>query len=256
MKKPLPRLYRPDEIRRARSALLRRSYPRLQMMLLVTITGASGLFASFVLLHEGMVVMWQHYLAAFGLAYLVFLVLLWLWLRTRAEDYDVPDSSGAGGSGGSGDVFTGGGGQFGGGGASGSFDGPDVDLSLVGDVVSNALGSAGDTLGAADELAVPLLAIMAIVAFIAAIVCSSLFMVYTAPELFAELLVDGVLSASLYHKLRGLRTRHWLETAIHRTALPFLITAVIVSAAGWAMALYAPDAHSLGEVIYHVERRG
>lgn len=58
-----------------------------------------------------------------------------------------------------------------------------------------------------------------------------------------------VLSASLYRRLRGLATRHWLETAFRRTALPFALTAAIVSASGWGMALYAPEAHSIGDVI-------
>ena len=73
---------------------------------------------------------------------------------------------------------------------------------------------------------------------------------------FAELLLDGVLSASLYRRLRGLETRHWLETALRRTALPFFLTAIIVSASGWAMTLYAPEAQSIGEVITHAKQAG
>lgn len=81
-------------------------------------------------------------------------------------------------------------------------------------------------------------------------------MVYSAPVLFAELLVDGVLSASLYRRLRGLETRHWLETAFRRTALPFALTAAIVSASGWGILLYAPEAHSIGDVISHSKQAG
>jgi hypothetical protein len=83
------------------------------------------------------------------------------------------------------------------------------------------------------------------------VLLSSFFMVYSAPVLFAELLVDGVLSASLYHRLRGFETRHWLETAIRRTVWPFVLTTAIVSASGWGMALYAPGAHSISDVIFH-----
>ena len=72
--------------------------------------------------------------------------------------------------------------------------------------------------------------------------------------LFAELIVDGVLSASLYRKLRELETRHWLETAIRRTAWPFAGTAAIVCDIGWAMAIYAPEAHSVGDVIAHAKQ--
>lgn len=222
------------------------------MFLLVTLTGGAGFVASYSFLHAGLVEMWLRYLASFGVAYLMFLLLLWLWLRTRAADYaDIPDISGSpsSGSGGSGACYSGKGGVFDGGGASGSFDAPSDGMSVMDD----SGGSIGDALGTvaeAEEFAIPL----AIFVLIGAMVFSSLFMVYSAPALFAELLVDGVLSASLYRRLRGLETRHWLETVLRRTALPFAATAIIVSASGWAMTLYVPGAHSIGDVISHSKR--
>jgi hypothetical protein len=166
--KVFPQFHRHLEIRRVRSKLERDSFPRLQMLLLVSLTGASGFVASYTFLHAGLVEMWLRYLASFAVGYLVFLVLIGAM------------------------VFS-------------SF------LMLY-------------------------------------------FMVYSAPALFAELLVDGVLSASLYRRLRGLETRHWLETALRHTALPFVLAATITSASGWAMALYAPEAHSIGDVIVHVRQ--
>lgn len=245
-----PKFYRHHEIRRIRNELERDSFPRLQMLLLVSLTGASGFFASFGLLHAGLIDMWIRYLASFGFAYLAFLVLLWVWLRTRADDYaDFADISGApsSGSGGSSTSFSGKGGDFGGGGANGSFA-ASSDGSILGDsdnIVGDALGTAAE----ADEFAIPL----AFLVIVGAIVFSSIFMVFSAPTLFAELLVDGVLSASLYRKLRGLDTRHWLETALRRTVLPFALTAAVVSCCGWLMSVYAPEAHSLGEVIAHAK---
>ncbi len=249
-----PRFHRHHEIQRIRGDLERDSFPRLQMLLLVTLTGASGFVASYILLHAGFVEMWLRYLASFGVAYLMFLVLLWLWLRTRAEDYaDVPDLSGSSssGSGSSGTCYSGKGGDFGGGGASGSFDTPSEHITVIGDSGSS-VGDALSTVAEAEEFAIPL----AVLVIAAAIAFSSLFMIYSAPILFAELLVDGVLSASLYRRLRGLETHHWLETALRRTALPFALTAAIVSASGWGMALYAPEAHSIGDVISHSKQGG
>lgn len=248
----LPRFHRHHEIRRIRGDLERDSFPRLQMFLLVTLTGASGFVASYLLLHAGFVEIWLRYLASFGVAYLMFLFLLWLWLRTRAEDYaDFPDITGSpsSGSSSSGTCYSGKGGDFGGGGASGSFDAP----SESGSVISDSGSSVDDALGTvaeAEEFAIPLVFLI----LIGAMLFSSLFMIYSAPVLFAELLVDGVLSASLYRRLRGLETRHWLETAFRRTALPFALTAAIVSASGWGMTLYAPEAHSIGDVISHSKR--
>lgn len=246
----MPRLLfrRHLEIRRLRNELERDGFPRLQMLLLVSLTGGIGFTASYLLLGAGLTEMWLRYLASIGVAYIAFLALLWLWLRTRAEDYNelldvsnlVPSSPGS-----SRDCVSGHGGGFGGGGASGSFDQAVVDAPTAGDAgpVGDAVASAAD----ADEFAIPLVVLV----LVGALILSSFLVIYSAPTLFAELLVDGVLSASLYRRLRGLETRHWLETALRRTAWPFLMTAAVVAVCGWAMALYAPGAHSIGEVLVH-----
>lgn len=242
------RFHRRYEIQRIRSHLERDGFPRLQMLLLVSLTGSAGFVASYFFLRAGLTEMWLRYLASFGIAYLAFLVLLWLWLRTRAEDYadlpDIlhvappsPDVSGA--------AYCGQGGSFDGGGASGSYDSLADHIAVpadAGDVIGDALGATTE----AEEFAIPLAALL----LVGALILSSFFMIYSAPVLFAELLVDGVLSASLYRKLRGLKTQHWLETALRRTAWPFVLTAVFVSATGWVMTLYAPGAHSIGDVVF------
>ena len=223
------------------------SFPRVQMSLIVGLTGAAGLLFSFIMLELGVTSMALRYPLALLMAYGVFLVLLWLWLRTRAEDYvDIPDFSGSGSSG-SGDcspVFEGGGGHFGGGGASGSFDGPaGSDASPL----SDAIGAVGDT----DELAIPLIA----VAFTLGLALASLYVVYLAPMLFAELLVDGALTYALYRRIKAADSPHWVESAVRRTALPFALTAVFVSVTGAAMEAWAPGAQSIGEVMQHTQLR-
>jgi hypothetical protein len=229
-------------------------WPRLQMLLIVLLTGGAGLLCSFALLHAGMDSMAVRYPLSVGGAYLAFLVLLWLWLRTSASDYidaaqiDLPLPGGGPRE----PVFAGGGGHSGGGGASGSFAVdeplpspglPQVDLpdgSSVGEAVGGAVGSA-------DEGAVPLVIVLVVAVVVAALFFATLYIVYLAPALFAELLVDGVLSASLYRRLRGLQTRHWLESAIRRTVIPFSVTAVTLAIAGYGLACYAPGARTLAD---------
>lgn len=233
--------------------LERDSFPRLQMGFIVTLTGGVGLLVSFLLLQSGMDSMALRYPIALAVAYLAFLLFLWIWLRTKAEDFvDIPDLSNAmpnlSGSGHSAPFQSGGGGDFGGGGASGSFDGPSsqsfagVDDS-TGDSIGDALGSVGD----ADELAIPIIAIV----FALGMAVASLYVVYLAPTLFAELLVDGVLSYTLYRHLHKVETHFWLSTAFERTVLPFLMTAIFLAIVGAAMAHYAPGAKSIGEVIHY-----
>ena len=61
----------------------------------------------------------------------------------------------------------------------------------------------------------------------------------------------GALSYALYRKIKATDSPHWLESAVRRTALPFVLTGVFVSITGAAMAAYAPGAHSIGQVIQH-----
>lgn len=246
---------RSHAILQARRKLEAESYPRLQMTLIAALTGAFGLLSSFLLLRQGVESMVVRYPTAVLLAYLMFLFLIWLWLRTNREDYvDVPDfsspsSGGAGPGCGSSveavaPIRSGGGGDFGGGGASTSFDGvgsPVDDGPGLGSDMSDAAGAFAE----ADELAIPLLAVVMAVG----LAFASLYVIYIAPALLAEVLVDGALSYALYRYVRGDDSEHWLATAVRRTVLPFIATAIFLAAAGAGMAAYAPGARSIGEVV-------
>jgi hypothetical protein len=242
-------LTRSHAILRIRRRLERDGFPRIQMSLIVGLTGAAGLLFSYIMLQLGVTHMALRYPLALLMAYGVFLVLLWLWLRTKAEDYvDMPDLSGLvpSGSGSYEPSFEGGGGNFGGGGASGSFDGPASFTPAESDAspLSEAAGAVGDS---ADELAIPLI----VIAFALGLALASLYVVYAAPMLFAELLVDGALSWALYRRIQAADSPHWLESAVRRTALPFVLTGVFVAATGAVMAAYAPGAQSIGQVIHY-----
>lgn len=235
--------------------LERDSYPRLQMSLLVAITGGAGFLASYLLLRVGLTEIWLRYVVAIGIAYLVFLGLLWLWMRTRADDYlDIPDvlPHGSSSSGPVRPVFEGKGGESGGGGASGRFDlAGDAGAGEFPEAAAKSLGEVVGHAAEADEFAIPLIALAVLAAILAALFMSSVWIIYSAPLLFAELLVDGVLAVTLYRRLRRFDERHWLETAVRRTWGPFLAVASIAALAGWAMSLYAPEAKSLGDVLLH-----
>ncbi len=78
-------------------------------------------------------------------------------------------------------------------------------------------------------------------------------MVYSAPVFLAELLVDGMLAATLYRRLRGVESRHWLETAVRRTLGPVIAVAALAAVSRWAMARYVPGAQSIGDVLFHAK---
>jgi hypothetical protein len=233
--------------------LERDSFPRLQMSLIVVVTGGVGLLTSFLLLQSGMGSMAMRYPFALAVAYLVFLLLLWVWLRAKSDDFnDIPNLGDAlpnlSGNGTSAPFQSGGGGDFGGGGASGSFDGSTAQpVASFDDTASSSISEALGSVGDADELAIPIIAIV----FALGMAVASLYVVYLAPTLFAELLVDGVISYTLYRHLHKVETHFWLSTAFKRTVFPFLLTAIFLAIMGAAMTHYAPGAKSIGEVIHY-----
>ena len=229
---------RRDRVLKIRRRLERESFPRLQMGLIVMLTGLTGLLSSFLMLLAGIDDMVVRYPLAVGCAYLVFLLLLWLWLRTHAADWidilaHVDDpmpargrAPNAGAEPGSGDAT--------------------VSLSDELEATDMAIESLQEVVVAADEFAIPFAVLLVLVGMALA----SCYVVWIAPVLFAELVVDGTLSLLLYRRLRKQPDRHWLESALRRTWLPFLLTAVFFALVAMAMGRVAPGARSLGEAVH------
>jgi hypothetical protein len=244
---------REHTIELVKHTLLRRGMPRLLVSLILMLTGLAGFFVSFSLLHIGVTWMWLRYPLAILLAYCVFLLLLRLWLsfqRSENQSLDIGlDLSGvdfghsdpAGYA--EGFKFTGTGGDAGGGGAGGSWSQSISSSSSLRSNVSSTSGGIDLNLDL-DEAWWLILALIAILGGLIA----TLYVVYIAPALLAEILIDGVLLTGLYKKLKGIEQRYWLWTAVRKTLLPALIAALFFSVAGYAMQKAAPQARSVGEV--------
>jgi hypothetical protein len=243
--------------------------PRLLMSLILAATGAAGFLVSFALLHAGVARMWLRYPVAVLCAYAVFLLLLQLWLYLRRHDLsdlltDLDptgvDSVAANAPNAEPDFSLGGGGDFGGGGAGGTWEGAGVVTSSPADLGSHATGLGSHTsggggggsglldgisLGDADEGCVFFLLAVALVV---AGLLASLYVVYAAPTLLAELLVEGVLLSGLYRGMRkGARRGDWLRAVVRRTWLPVLLTLTLFGAAGYLLQRAAPRARTIGE---------
>jgi FtsH-binding integral membrane protein len=264
-------------VERVRRLLLRRVMPRLLMSLILAATGAAGFLVSFALLHAGVARMWLRYPSAVLCAYAVFLLLLQLWLYLRRHDLsdllsDL-DPTGVGrvvanAPPAEPDFSFGGGGDFGGGGAGGSWEGAGVVTSAPADLSGHAgsLGSHtgggggggsglldGISLGDADEGCVFFLLAVALVV---AGLLASLYVVYAAPTLLAELLVEGILLSGLYRGMRkGARRGDWLRAVVRRTWLPVLLTLTLFGAAGYLLQRAAPRARTIGEAFEAVRSR-
>jgi hypothetical protein len=236
-------LSRSSQIKKARININKNSYPRLEMLLLVLITGFAGFLTSYGLLGKGVNTVWLRYLISMGVAYIVFLGLLGVWLsfkttKTSVNMESVDDLA---------DAY-----MISGNSSSKVVSSQDVDFhsdvgdfSSEGEVIGEAFGAAAQ----AEEAAIPLMLILALIIALFSIFIVTFSLVASAPILFSELLVDGMLSASLYHRLRGIDSKHWLESAIKRTVLPFLLATLTFVAIGLSIGYFMPQAHSLGDVL-------
>ena len=214
---------RNERVRAMRQRLETRGWPRLQMSLLVALAGAAGFLGNWGLLHAGFGKMALRYPLAVLFAWGAFLALLWVWLKAR-ESEDVADAGDAL------DLLPESGGA----------------PARAGNAASDAgAGDLFDGLAAADEFALPLIAIV----FVVTLLLAALWIVTGAPTLFAELLVDSALSASLYHRMRHGDANHWLETAWRRTRTPFAVTALMLALLGFAVQTLHPGAHTLGQAM-------
>jgi hypothetical protein len=216
-------------------------WPRLQIMVILGLTGVSAFLTSAVLLRLGMTPMVVRYPVAIAAAYGVFIMLIRLWLWMQREEVDVEETvyevlddldyvdDGR-------IVSTGGGGWDSGastpahlsssGGGSGGIDLPgiDVDLDL-------------------DDAIWVVLAIIVLIAGLLAI----LYIVYIAPVLLTEVLVDGLLAAGLYKTVKGAHGRHWMMTVVRKTAIPAVLALIFFSIAGFCVQKIEPKATSIGE---------
>ena len=263
---------RQELIEKVRGRLERHSLPRLQMSILLALTGATGFLSSFILLKLGVDSMALRYPVAVALAYGVFLLLLRIWLRLQRdgwESVDIPDVvdlgeavvDGAGSLVRGAGRFAGRGGNFGGAGSSADFDGPPVALAMhppapapaVRAVPKSGGGSGGSKGGGGgfnfgfdlDEGG--LLVLVAVFVIAVATMGAVIWILWTAPALLAEVLVDGLVLTGLYRRLKNApEPEYWLTSAIRRTWIPAVVVALLFSFAGYLLQQAVPEARSIG----------
>lgn len=256
---------REELIAKTKERLLRHGLPRLQMSLILALTGAAGFLSSFILLQVGVGAMAVRYPIAVLAAYGVFLLLLQIWLKFQRDGWegdgldllDLPLPSGGSGGGGG---FSGSGGQFGGGGASAAYEAPIVAPSAPPSPVSavrmpvKSSGGGGSSKGSGSGFSFSLdlddsgfLVVLAILAIAIAAFGAAIYLIWSAPILLAEVLVDGLIMTGLYRRLKKTDDpEHWVLGAVRRTWIPALVVVILFSFAGWLLQRAVPDARSIG----------
>ena len=253
-------------VKQVEERLLATSFPRLQMLLILSLAAVGTFLCSAMLVRFGLKSMGVRYALAVLGGYLSFLSFVRVWIAYQTRNWafgrakqapsekrqtrgmrdevvdgldalskvDLPDLSALGDLGSSaGSAFSGGGG-----GASASFD---VDLGSGARGASDAL----DAVSGSDD-ALPI--IIAVIALLGGVVALG-FVVYSSPVLFAEVLLDVAVLGAVYRKNQRHQRGHWAAGVIGRTYKPMLVLAVFAGIFGFAMQSTAPHATTLGGVL-------
>jgi hypothetical protein len=242
--------------------LLATSFPRLHMVLILSLAAVGTFLCSASLLRCGLESMGVRYALSVLGGYVSFLSFVRVWIAYQTRNWrfgrrpteekrsfdgnlDLPDLSALGELGGSaGSSFSGAGGEFGGAGASDSFG---VDVSSNDSGASDALGA----VGSADE-GLPIL--IAIVALLGGLLALG-FVVYSSPVLFAEVLLDVAVLGAVYKKNKRHERGHWAAGVLGRTYKPMLVLGVFAAIFGFAMQSLAPEQKTLGAVLQAYDER-
>ncbi len=237
----------------ARRILERRGTARLQMSLMVCATGLSGFLSSVLMLELGLEQMAVRYGLAVLIAYLVFLFLVWLWvLHNRRtldagvvlDGLDVLEPIV--------DLVPGGGGSAESVGPSLPAEAPfsDAPTTASSPSAADSLSDAGSTISSGFDLDEAIVVVVVAVAVLSALAAAA-YVIWIAPAMLGEVMVDGVLSVGLYRRLSQVDRKHWLEGVVARTVFPFLWVGLFFVVAGAVMQRYAPEAISIGGVWQH-----
>jgi hypothetical protein len=245
-------------------------WPRVHCMLIVTVSTAAAFLTSVAMLVLQVNSMAIRYGAAALAGYATFLLLLHAWVRWKwsrfkanADGSDIVDVAAnaidvpgdlrlpRGGR-----IFSGGGGRSGGGGASGLWGSPAQTASSVKSGGGGGAPSASSGRGWSldfdgDDLVWVIVALVAAFAGIAAIG----YVVWIAPTLLAEAIVNGAIAGKLYHGMRKHEDDFWTSRIFRRTILSGVVVAICAVVAGYAFNRIAPEARSIGGVWAHVQAK-
>lgn len=240
-------LSRQELVHQTRERLLRESAPRVQLAVIVSVSGLAAFLCSVVTLRLGVAWMALRYPLAVGAGYLTFFALIRWWIawqrradtQSRSTTADVTPADlldvripGRGPA----EIPLFGAGRSGGAGASSHFVGPSA-------APKPALASSGLDIDL--DLSEGWWIALVVVCVAGGAVAVG-YVVYAAPLLLAEVALDAAVVSALYGRLKKDDVSHWALTVLRRTWIPALALVAFAAGAGYAMQQVAPDAQSIG----------
>ena len=212
-------------LKRAERWLRWEGSPRLCMSAILLISGMVGFLGSSLMLMAGLETMALRYPLAMGFAYGCYLFLLWLWLWYAMRNGPA------------------------------QLDGMDLYHGVDAVTQGSLCVGSGSELGAGDavgflDLDGALVILLVSLLLLSVVVCA--YVIWIAPALMAEMLVDGFMLTGVYGRIKRQDESHWLHGVLRRTWLPALALALFLAAVGGVIQWYLPEAHSLGAVVEYL----
>jgi hypothetical protein len=238
------------------------------MFIILLATTLSGILFSKLLLVMDVGDFRIRYPLVVALSYLIFFACIRLWLsfflnkKTKSSSagwIDLPNHLGGNIKGVS-QSFRGGGGHFGGAGASDAFEAPHQNVlataalpqspppignsspETIGKTIGKAVGSLGD-----DDI---IFVVIALVALLAVILISAVILLYGAPAILSEAVFNGVLAASLIKRTRAISEKAWAESILKTTWKQFALTIGVAFIAGLVLHKHFPHAVRLADIFW------
>ena len=253
---------------RLKGYLMRRFFLRFHMFLILSATFSSGILVSKILFSFNINNMLIRYPVAVLFSYAGFFGFMKLWLlylsssdasnRPADNIFDAGDVISS-----PGDSFSQipdpicGGGQFGGGGASGSFDyAPDIvsntttgplvsfQADTVGDGIADTAGEAAS--GIFEEGGIVLIILGALLAIVFG---AGVYLIYEAPVILSEAAFEFLLAASLVKGMKRLDDPDWMQSVLRTTIIPFFVVLFIALLFAAAVKTSYPSAIKLSEAM-------
>lgn len=240
---------------RLKKYLARRFFIRFHMSIILTATILVGLLSTKILSAANVESVVLRYPTVVIISYFAFFFFIRLWLmyikyrdkiiENAADLIDVPfdaQSSQPGFS--RQDSIECGSGEFGGAGASGSFEIPSGGVLQEGS--SSIAEAAGETSASIlEEGAVILIPLMLIFALIFG---AGIFLIYEAPLILTEAAFEFVLAGALFKKAKEIDNPDWIGSVFKNTWVPFALTLLLSVMGALLLSHMFPEATNLSEI--------
>lgn len=260
----------PAAVPDARRPALQRSlggrfWLRFHATLLIAGTFATGFLVNFALLHAGLAALLPRWLLAVAAGYATFFLLVRFWLAyvgvrplagggsssSSSSSSSLPDDGG-----GSLDLpWRGGGGRFGGAGATGDWGGAGAKPLPVANFAGGGTSSGGSTAsgfgdlvdGVALDDAAPLVLGLVVLALVLALFGSAVLFVWLAPELLVDAAFAAMLAGGALPGLARAQAADWHASLFRATWKPLAAVVVATVAGALALSHWFPGARTLAE---------